>query len=703
MSDFQFYVINLASSATRWRSIEDSAKDLDVKINRIDAVDGRLKKPSEWHDIDEHAFKRFTGREILPGEYGCYRSHIIAIEAFLRSDDSFAVILEDDVVPVAQTAERISTIIQELPDLDVVKLVNHRVSGFMLAKQTLAGDKIGRSVFGPQGSAAAYLLSRRGAEKILSSHKTMRLPWDVALEQYWAYEGNFFSLKENLLKFTEERHNSNIAPDGYSSTQSALAYVSRALPRFNYHFLQFQRGARGPDQERSIARLHPLDLGYPFFTYILAGLMFLILGSPVWFETDAYRFALLLLAVPATYHYFSKDLWRYDKPLFGWIGLICSIWAVYVLTRFLYDYVANGGTNLGSAEGVYIFPIFYATLGYVMWRLCKKPFWIIVAFMFVSILVLAIYTDYQSIFSEERATYANHNNPIHASGAAGFILIIAFYFASYIVSIAKMNLFQRAVLLSVAMTTLALALINILNLHSKGVWVALIVTSPVILLLFGRNYMHNRLGVSQVLLLGSIILIAIVAIILNSQELVSIGGATFATVTGLLVEVANGNGLTNSIIGMIGAEGVPFSQTERLKLWADALIIWSQAPIFGVGIEWRTLWNDREFSHLLQYNIFHNGFLEIAVRYGYVGLCFYGLALFWACRKVLTASRHGLIHPLAASCYVATLVYFLATNLSNSNLRLALGESYMLLAMGFGFYCAFRLQEIPISRPKTLF
>lgn len=703
MSDLQFYVINLASSKSRWQTIADAAKASNLDINRVEALDGRLIDASQWHDVDESAFERFTGRKIMPGEYGCYRSHIIAIETFLKSDDSFAVIFEDDVVPDARTADHISAIIQELPDFDIVKLVNHRVSGFMLAKQTSAGDQIGRPVFGPQGSAAAYLISRQGAEKILSSNKTMRLPWDVALEQYWTYGGNVLSLKENLLKFTDERDSSNIAPDGYSGKPSGVKSILRILPRLRYHLKQFQFGAKGPEQQRSIARLHPSDIEYSNFTYILAGLMFLMLGSPVWFETDAYRFVLLLLSIPATYHYFSKDLWRYDKPLFGWPGLICSLWAAYVLIRFLYDYIANGGTNLGSAEGIYLFPIFYATLGYVMWRLCRKPFWIVVAFMIISFFTMAIYTDYQSMFAQTRSTFANHNNPIHASGAAGFILIIAFYFASYIVSIVKMNLFQRTMLFSIAIATLVLALINILNLHSRGVWVALIITSPIMILLFARNYMKSRLGINQVLLLSSIILVAIVAIFLNRQELVAIGGATFATATRLLVELSNGNGLTNSIIGMISADEGPLAQTERLKLWADSLTIWSEAPIWGVGIEWRTLWKDREYSSMLPYNIFHNGFLEIAVRYGYVGLGFYGLILFWACQKVLAASRHGIIHPFATSCYVATLVYFLATNLSNSNLRLALGESYMLLAVAFGFYCAFRLQETSIGRPKTLF
>lgn len=701
MSNPDVYVINLASSSERLALFKDATQSLNLKIIRVEAVDGRLTDRSDWLDIDESRFEYVTGRKMMPGEYGCYRSHIIALETFVKTGEPYAVILEDDVIPDTNSIDRINAIIQAFSEADIVKLVNHRAPGFIKAKQTSFGDQIGRSLFGPQGSAAAYLVSRGGAEKILSSIRTMSLPWDVALEQYWVYSGNLLSVKDNILQFTEERLSSNIAPGGYGKKTSVFSSLIRFFPRFGNHFNHFWHAAMGPAEQRSMARLHPADLNYPFLTYLLAGLLCLVIASPVWFETDAYRFAAVALLIPAFFHYFAKDIWRYDKPLMGGTGILCSLWALYVLIRFSYDYQVNGGENSGSAEGIYIFPIFYSTMGYILWRLCRQPFWIITTFMLISTGVLAIYTDYQSIFSDLRSTYANHNNPIHASGAAGFILIISFYFAIYIVSVDKVNIVQRVCLFGIALVNLVLALINILNLHSKGVWLALAILAPIMGLLFIKNHVQENSRNGQLLVFCFISIATVGAVLLNSEELISVGAGTFATIVAFTTDITTGKGLTSSIIDMISAAQAPASQMDRLKLWADALSIWSQNPLLGVGIEWRTLWNDRDFSQDLPYNIFHNGFLEIAVRYGYLGLCFYVWLHIWTYRKVLLAARHGLIHPLVPSCFLSMLLYFFALNLSNSNIRLALGESYMLLAIALGFYCSYRLQEIAIERPKT--
>lgn len=674
---------------------------------RIDAVDGRVINRNEWFDVDEAAFEGAKGRKILPGEYGCYRSHILALETFIKSDEPFAVILEDDVVTDAQNdaaaKDRINAIIKEIDAFDVIKLVNHRSSGFILAKQTSQGDHIGRTLFGPQGSAAAYIVSRAGAQRLLQSIRIMKLPWDVALEQYWAYDGNLLSSNKNILTFTEERTKSNIAPHGYGKKTSVAASLKRFFPAAAGHINFFKYGSSGPPLYNAYASLHPDDRSHHLLIYMLAGGLFLIMASALWFETDAYRFACAALIVPAFYHYFSKDFWRYGKPLIGWMGILCSVWGVYVLLRFLIDVYDNGGTNTGSAEGIYLFPVLYSTLGYVMWRLCRHPFWFVVAFMVVSLIILAIYTDYQSIFASARSSSENHNNPIHASGASGFILIITFYFAVYILNALQTSPAKRGILLCICAATICLALINILNLHSKGVWLALMITAPVIMFLamfyaraWGFNTYPMMFAVSA--MFG---LVGVLAI-MNGNELLEVGGSTFVTMKDVFIEVLSGDGLIVSIVGMIEATGAPTSQLARLQLWADALSIWSRDPLLGVGIEWRDLWADREYSKTLSYNIFHNGFLEIGVRYGCLGLAFFALVFTWASRKVFLAARLGLINPLVAQGYLALLIYFIALNLSNSNIRLAIGESYMLLAAAFGFYCAFILQENQIERPKTL-
>jgi len=99
----------------------------------------------------------------------------------------------------------------------------------------------------------------------------------------------------------------------------------------------------------------------------------------------------------------------------------------------------------------------------------------------------------------------------------------------------------------------------------------------------------------------------------------------------------------------------------------------------------------------------HSGYLEIGMRYGLVGLLFYFTIFSWATYRVVQAYRHRLIDASAMQCFVVTMIFFAITILSNSNNRLAIGESYMWFAIGFGFYCYYRLQQRGLVRPRTYF
>jgi len=56
------------------------------------------------------------------------------------------------------------------------------------------------------------------------------------------------------------------------------------------------------------------------------------------------------------------------------------------------------------------------------------------------------------------------------------------------------------------------------------------------------------------------------------------------------------------------------------------------------------------------------------------------------------ALRLGLISPEAFRFHVTALVFFAVTIVTNSNNRLAIGETYMIAAAAFGFYCLYLCQ-----------
>jgi len=91
------YLINIDRAAERLAEIRRQSDEFGFRFERIDGIDGALIPRDQWIDVDHDRFRLRHGRTILPGEYGCYRSHLLALHRFLASDDEMAVVIEDDV------------------------------------------------------------------------------------------------------------------------------------------------------------------------------------------------------------------------------------------------------------------------------------------------------------------------------------------------------------------------------------------------------------------------------------------------------------------------------------------------------------------------------------------------------------------------------------------------------------------------------
>ncbi|MEM9106835.1 MAG: glycosyltransferase family 25 protein, partial [Pseudomonadota bacterium] len=162
--------INLRQSEDRWALIAADAARCGIELRRIDAVDGRQIDRSDWRDFDAAKFARCNGRRPMAGEYGCYRSHVKALQTFLETDATSAVILEDD----ARLNELLPTFAAMLDERYgrkkcLVRLTSHRQPAFEKLKNGLDGYVIGQCWFGPTGSAAAYWLTRPAAEQLLQT------------------------------------------------------------------------------------------------------------------------------------------------------------------------------------------------------------------------------------------------------------------------------------------------------------------------------------------------------------------------------------------------------------------------------------------------------------------------------------------------------------------------------------------------------
>lgn len=236
------YVINLDRSPDRWRDAVANVPDGFDRVHRVSGVDGNLVEPEDRSDFDEQLFKQQNGRLVIPGEYGCYMSHIHALQTIAAAPDSHAIVVEDDIQLTAEGLAQVTAIVNSELVFDVIKLVNFRVRLFRQYAEIDGHIRIGRAALGPMGSAAAYLVRRDVAEKLTKSLLPMSLPFDVALERHWATQVNFYTTRTNLFKFGKTQSDSTIVgKEGYGKFKMpGLQRFGAALFRLSDIFSRFQ-------------------------------------------------------------------------------------------------------------------------------------------------------------------------------------------------------------------------------------------------------------------------------------------------------------------------------------------------------------------------------------------------------------------------------------------------------------------------------
>ena len=177
------YVINLDRDAERMASIRANLDALGLPFERLPAVMG--KDVPEWEKLVDLPAYGWRNRLNMPraGEVGCYLSHLLAMETFLRTEAPWCVILEDDVEVLPACAVVLRTL-AEKDDWDLVKLFNFH-SGLPVQKRALGLGHHLVAHLTRTTSSAAYVVNRRAAETLLYSMRPISEQVDHALDRPW--------------------------------------------------------------------------------------------------------------------------------------------------------------------------------------------------------------------------------------------------------------------------------------------------------------------------------------------------------------------------------------------------------------------------------------------------------------------------------------------------------------------------------------
>lgn len=239
---YKTYLINMDRSADRLAMMKKEFEKTGIQdFIRISAVDGKLLDPSEYR-VDNH-----YDRKLVPGEIGCYLSHVKVKEEFLKSGADFAVILEDDAVLAEDfkyITEKAMAEYSRLPKnkrWDVLKLFNGKRMNIPI-EQLDEKYFIGLCGTSIPITTIAAIWTVEGAKKFLKQTledevPVIRRPIDCDLQHPWEYDLLIYNLLPSVVWGadvpTEIQYNIKLRKSEFFPM---IGYeIKRFFPKYQYY------------------------------------------------------------------------------------------------------------------------------------------------------------------------------------------------------------------------------------------------------------------------------------------------------------------------------------------------------------------------------------------------------------------------------------------------------------------------------------
>jgi glycosyl transferase family 25 len=209
MQSIETYLINLDGSNERLLAISERLDAFGIAYERISAVDGRRLDLSTVADYDLGHAERYMGRSLVGGEIGCYHSHLKVAKRFLQSDARYALVLEDDALPLCNPVELLESALADLeaidPDWLLMNIGNNKLKiATPLGRYTIGGHQceLVAAHYFPM-TTSAIVWSREGARLFVEQHQKMFAPVDNYFRYWITRSGHGYSFSPAPVTTTE--------------------------------------------------------------------------------------------------------------------------------------------------------------------------------------------------------------------------------------------------------------------------------------------------------------------------------------------------------------------------------------------------------------------------------------------------------------------------------------------------------------------
>jgi glycosyl transferase family 25 len=184
----QIFLINLASHDARWRAASSQFVSLGLHPDRREAIAGSTLTRSERDVLyDEAQNSRDYHKPLRPGEIGCYASHLQCWRDLVASEERAMAVFEDDVEIAADLPYVLEAVDRARVPFDLVKLIGRSQEKIRERVPLCRGHEL-ISYRRVPSLTGAYVITARGARKLLSHRPPFGRPVDVDIRHWWEHD-----------------------------------------------------------------------------------------------------------------------------------------------------------------------------------------------------------------------------------------------------------------------------------------------------------------------------------------------------------------------------------------------------------------------------------------------------------------------------------------------------------------------------------
>ena len=235
------FVITMPDEISRQNESKKQLKGICDNFEFFLADDKPNKFPSTYV-----SWKRrfYFGRDLTLGEFGCFNSHKLVLEKIISKKIQKALILEDDFIFLDDFKKSINDLLKCSYDWELVRLLSKPKLNKRM-KKTVAGlcdnYKLVRLSTAP-GGAYAYVVTFKGAKKLLAAMDKIWCPVDLVMGQPWRTGIEILTVMPPLVTW-DHSCKSAIGNERFKKRQ-LIGWRKAILPFSRFYFKVFEGSFR---------------------------------------------------------------------------------------------------------------------------------------------------------------------------------------------------------------------------------------------------------------------------------------------------------------------------------------------------------------------------------------------------------------------------------------------------------------------------